>query len=98
MMMGMEDAIDFFREVSQILMDNDIEMDAEFPDRYTNAMNRLRYENEKSRGSIKKKIKKIYSSGYLESCGNCGFGLNNVPHYEFCPNCGYRINKIVKEI
>lgn len=47
MMMGMEDAIDFFREVSQILMDNDIEMDVDFPDRYTNAMNRLRYENKK---------------------------------------------------
>lgn len=38
-------------------MDNDIEMDVDFPDRYTNAMNRLRYENEKSRGSITKKIK-----------------------------------------
>lgn len=94
MMMGMDDTIDFFREISQILMDNDIEIDTDFPNTYTKAMNRLRYEREKSYGSKKKRIKKIYGSGYLERCGNCGFGLNNVPHYEFCPNCGYRIKKL----
>lgn len=92
MMMGMNDAIDFFMEVSQILDDNDVETDEEFPERYTQAMNRLRYERDKSCGASIKKIKKMYGRGYFVRCGNCGSSsIDGNPHYRYCPNCGYAV-------
>ena len=91
MMLGMDDTIDFLKEVVMILDDNDIEVDKDFPERYTCAMNRLRYERDKSVGAKKKKIKKLRRVEYFESCGNCGFDLSVSPQYKFCPNCGYMI-------
>ncbi|WP_285823942.1 hypothetical protein [Schaedlerella arabinosiphila] len=92
MMMGMDDTIDFFLEVSQILDDNDVETDKEFPEKYTRAMNRLRYERDKSCGVPVKKLKKRYRSGYFERCGNCGSEcIDGKPHYHYCPNCGYAV-------
>lgn len=91
MMIGMDDTIDFFAEVSTILDDDGVETDEDFPERYTLAMNRLRYERDKAVGVKKKRIKKVYGVGYIESCGNCGFDLSVSPQYKFCPNCGYMI-------
>ena len=92
MMMGMDDVIDFFCEASQILDDNDVETDKEFPERYTQAMNRLRYERDKSCGVLTKKIKKMRGSGYFTRCGNCESEcIDGNPHYRYCPNCGYAV-------
>lgn len=91
MMIGMDDTIDFFGKIAEILMDNDVEIDKKTEEKYTYAMNRLRYERDKSVGVKKKKIKKLYGVGYFESCGNCGFDLSISPQYKFCPNCGYMI-------
>lgn len=92
MMMGMNDAVDFFMEVSQILDDNDVETDKEFPGRYTQAMNRLRYERDKSCGSTVKKIRSKNKRGCIVKCGNCGSGcIDGNPHYHYCPNCGYAV-------
>ena len=90
-MMGMDDTIEFFAEVSLILDDDGVETDEDFSERYTLAMNRLRYERDKAVGVKKKKIKKIYGIGEIESCDNCGFDLSISPQYKFCPNCGYKI-------
>lgn len=93
MMIGMNDAVDFFAEVAMIIDDNDIEVDKIFSERYTCAMNRLRYERDKSVGVKKKQVKKVHGAGCLEYCGNCGFELTIYPQYRFCPNCGYRIKE-----
>ena len=92
MMMSMDEAIEFFVMASQILNDNNVKTDKEFPQKYTQAMNRMRYEREKSRGVPVKKIKKRDGSGYFVRCGNCGSEcINGNPHYHYCPNCGYAV-------
>lgn len=91
-MMGMNDVIDFFAEVSGILNDNNIETDKEFPERYTQAMNRLRYERDKSCGVEVKKIKSKNIRGCIVRCGNCGSEcIDGNPHYHYCPNCGFAV-------
>lgn len=91
-MMSPDDTIEFFMRVSQILDDCDAETDKEFPERYTQAMNRLRYERDKSRGVPVKRIKKKHGSGHFVRCGNCGSEcINGNPHYHYCPNCGYAV-------
>lgn len=92
MMMGMNDAIEFFMEASQILDDNDVETDKEFPEKYTQAMNRLRHERDKSNGAAAKKVKSKNSRGCIVRCGNCGSEcIDGNPHYHYCPNCGYAV-------
>ncbi len=92
MMMEMDEVIDFFVEVSGILDDNDVETDKGFPERYTLAMNRLRYERDKSYGAEVKKVKSKNSRGRIVRCGSCGSGcIDGNPHYRYCPNCGYTI-------
>lgn len=91
-MIGIDETIDFFGEVSGILDDNDVDVDRDFPEEYTCAMNRLRYMRNKEYGAKKKIVKaKVRSCGYFVYCGNCRYELTNNPHYKFCPNCGYKI-------
>ncbi len=33
----------------------------------------------------------INNSIERKDCGNCGFDLENSPHYKYCPNCGFKI-------
>ena len=91
MMIGMDDTIDFFAKIAEILMDNDVEIDKKTEEKYTYAMNRLRYERDKSVGVKKTKVKKIHGIGEYQYCGNCRFDLTIDPHFKFCPHCGYRI-------
>lgn len=94
MMMGMDEAIGFFTDVAMILDDNDVQADKDFADKYTQAMNRIRYERDKSRGSQVKKIKKMNGSGHIEKCGNCGSEcINGNYNYRYCPNCGYAVKR-----
>lgn len=90
-MMGTDDMVEFFGEVSMILDDNDVEVDKDFPEKYTRAMNRLRYIQDKER-PVKVKVTKASRVIYdTVSCGNCGFDLTHNRHYKFCPNCGYGV-------
>lgn len=91
MMIGMDDTIDFFVKITEILMDNDVEIDKKTKEKYTCAMNRLRYERDKSVGVKKTKVKKIHGIGEYQYCGNCRFDLTIDSHFKFCPNCGYMI-------
>lgn len=92
MRMRMCEVIDFFEMVSQILDDNDVETDGEFPEKYTQALNTLRYERRKSDGVRVKSIKKVRGPGKIIRCGNCGSeSIDTEPQYKFCPNCGYKI-------
>lgn len=91
-MIGMDDTIDFFVKIAEILMDNDVEIDKKTEEKYTYAMNRLRYERDKSVGVKKTKVKKIHGIGEYQYCGNCRFDLTIDPHFKFCPNCGYMIS------
>lgn len=94
MMMGMNDTVEFFMMVSQILDDNDVETDKDFPDKYTQAMNRIRYERDRSCGASVKKVKSKNRRGQIVSCGNCGSEcIDGNPHYKFCPNCGYAVKR-----
>ena len=91
MMMSMNEVIDIYKEMATIIDDSGIKIDKKLPVRYTSAINRLRYERDKSVGVKKKKQKKVHEVGELIYCGNCGYELTTSPHYKFCPNCGYRI-------
>lgn len=68
-----------------------VEIDKKTEEKYTYAMNRLRYERDKSVGVKKTKVKKIHGIGEYQYCGNCRFDLTIDPHFKFCPNCGYMI-------
>ena len=91
MMIGMDEVIDIYKEMATIIDDSGIKIDKKLPVRYTCAMNRLRYERDKSVGVKKTKVKKIHGIGEYQYCGNCRFDLTIDPHFKFCPNCGYRI-------
>lgn len=93
-MMSMDDAVDFFEEVSMILDNDNVETDKNFPEKYTRAMNRLRYVQRKEQGVMVKVLKGRRPIYDMVSCGKCGFDLTNSPHYNFCPNCGYEIIRI----
>ena len=67
MMIGMDDTIDFFAEVSTILDDDGVETDEDFPERYTLAMNRLRYERDKAVGV----------NPQYKFCPNCGYMIKD---------------------
>ena len=55
------------------------------------ALNRLRYECDKSKPVAPKYNKGRYGSKYDSySCGNCGHG-GIESYYHYCPNCGYAI-------
>lgn len=90
--MGMDDVIIFFMMVAQILDDDDVETDKDFPEKYTQAMNRLRYERDKSYGVRVKKIKSKNHRGCIVKCGNCGSEcIDGNTQYHYCPNCGYAV-------
>lgn len=91
-MMSADKMVEFFEEVSMILDDNDVETDRDFPEKYSCAMNRMRYLRNKEHPVPVKVIKGRRPSMDLISCGNCGFsGLAGKEHYKFCPGCGYII-------
>lgn len=91
-MMSSDDMVEFFAEVSMILDDNDVETDRDFPEKYSCAMNRMRYLRNKEHPVPVKVIKGRRPGMDIISCGNCGFsGLAGKRHYHFCPNCGYTI-------
>lgn len=90
-MMSADDMVEFFGEVSAILDDNDVETDRDFPEKYTCAMNKMRYLRDKEHPMPVKIIKGRRPSMDFISCGRCGFDLRNKRHYKFCPNCGYTI-------
>lgn len=90
-MMSADDMVEFFEEVSMILDDNDVETDRDFPEKYTCAMNRMRYLRDKEHPVPVKVIKGRRASRDFKSCGKCGFDLTHRRHYQFCPNCGYTI-------
>lgn len=88
---GIDETVELFEQLGDFLQDNDIEMetDGDFPQRYTHAMNRLRYLQKREKGIKAKKTSKRYG-GYFITCGNCGSGID--AHYRFCPHCGYLID------
>ena len=54
-------------------------------------MNRLNYENEKSKGAAIKKVPKLNGRDYFVKCGKCGSEAVKEAWYRYCPNCGYKI-------
>lgn len=105
MMMEMNDTIDFFMEVSQMLDDDDVETDKEFAEKYTQAMNRLRYERDKSYGEHTKEE----NTEELKKCPFCGgkavfkktgnFSTHHSVGFSFeieCGECGVKLPKVYK--
>ena len=90
-----QETIEFFQNIGSILDDVDIYdcIDDDFSEKYTCAMNRLKYLAGKDLGAEPKKIKKVYGKGIKSvNCGNCGSELREI-HWKHCPNCGYRIKR-----
>lgn len=90
-MMNYDELAHFFEDLGTILDDLEVEVDAEFPLKYTHAVNTVRYLCDKTSGKQAREIKRSKSVGYTVDCGNCGFSLDASPHYKFCPNCGFKI-------
>ena len=77
-----DDAIEYFSKFEPI---------KGMEEAHERAMNRLKYENEKAKGVIVKKVKKLNGRGYFVKCGNCGNEAVKEAWYKYCPNCGYKI-------
>jgi rubrerythrin len=81
-MIGIDETIAYFENIKP---------NKEKADIHARALNRIKYECAKTSGAELKSVKKIYGSGLLCSCGNCGYSLDGTIGYKYCPNCGYKI-------
>ena len=77
-----DDVIDYFSKFKPI---------QGMEETHERAMNRLKYENEKSKGAVIIKIPRLRGRGYFEKCGNCGNEAVKEAWYKYCPNCGYKV-------
>jgi len=94
-MIGFKDAVDFFENVGRIIDDNDVDVDRNFPEKFTRAMNRLRYECDHATKAYKvNRLQRLSGKGCFERCGNCySEAIQHNPQYNYCPNCGYKIDR-----
>lgn len=83
-MISFDDTIKFFKGMEKSVNKEDRE-------KYICAINRLNYENDKSKGAEIKQIKKLNEKGCIKKCGNCGNEAVKEAWYKYCPNCGYWI-------
>lgn len=87
--MGGPDMVQFFESCLEKIPE-DAKTD-EFLDQYDRAMNRARYEVDKSLPVAPNALKaKARSYGTFYSCGNCGFSLREELD-KCCPKCGREV-------
>lgn len=81
-MVSFDDMIDYFRNIKPNTKDEEM---------HERILNRLEYENEKSKGVVIKKVPKLNGRDYFVKCGKCGSEAVKEAWYRYCPNCGYKI-------